>query len=98
MKNSKILQSKPIAALWRIFSSNKSAPAYRKKGFYINRDPNKQEVGYIFMYEAAQNFEVFQIFKTEIKKSKTYTAVDVLFKAYPMVQLSDPDGPSFNES
>jgi hypothetical protein len=26
------------AALWRIFSSNKSAPANRKTGFYANRD------------------------------------------------------------
>jgi hypothetical protein len=39
------------------FISNNSAPANRKTGFYANRDPNKQEVG--FMYEAAQNFEVF---------------------------------------
>ncbi len=35
--------------LWRIFSTNKSATANRKKGFYINRDPNKQEVGFIFV-------------------------------------------------
>ncbi len=31
----------------RIFSSNKSVPANRKKGFYTNRDP--QEVGFIFV-------------------------------------------------
>jgi hypothetical protein len=37
-----------------------------------------------FLHEAAKNFEVFSNFKIEIKKSKTY-AVDVLFKAYPMV-------------
>jgi hypothetical protein len=36
------------AALWRIFSSNRSAPANRKTGFYANRDPNKQEVVFIF--------------------------------------------------
>jgi hypothetical protein len=30
------------------FSSKKSAPAIRKTGFYANRDPNKQEVGFIF--------------------------------------------------
>jgi hypothetical protein len=36
------------AALWQIFSSNKSAPANRKTGFYANRDPNKQEVGFVF--------------------------------------------------
>ncbi len=46
------------AALWRIFSSNKSAPANRKRGFYANRDPDKQEVGFIFAW-TAQNFEVF---------------------------------------
>jgi hypothetical protein len=37
------------ATLWRIFSLNKSAPANRKKGFYTNRNPNKQEVGFIFV-------------------------------------------------
>jgi hypothetical protein len=40
-----------------------------------------------FLYEAAQNFELFSnIFKIKIKKSK-HIAVDVLFKAYPMVPL-----------
>jgi hypothetical protein len=34
---------------WQIFSSNKIAPAHRKKGFYTNRDPNNQEVGFIFV-------------------------------------------------
>jgi hypothetical protein len=41
-----------------VFSSNKSAPANRQKGFYTNRDPNKQEVGFI-LFEVAKNFEVF---------------------------------------
>jgi hypothetical protein len=36
------------AALWQVFSSNESAPANRKTGFYANREPNKQEVGFIF--------------------------------------------------
>jgi hypothetical protein len=36
-------------ALWRIFSTKKSATANRKKGFYTNRDPNKQEIGFIFV-------------------------------------------------
>jgi hypothetical protein len=31
-----------------ILSSNESAPANRKTGFYADRDPNKQEVGFIF--------------------------------------------------
>ncbi len=38
---------------------------------YTNRDPNKQEVGFI-LYEAAQDLS-FQIFNTEIKKSKIYS-------------------------
>ncbi len=46
------------AALWWIFSLNKSVPFNRKKGFYTNRMPKKQEVE-AFLYEAAQNFEVF---------------------------------------
>jgi hypothetical protein len=37
------------ATLWRIFSSNKIAPANTKKGFYANHNPNKQEVGFIFV-------------------------------------------------
>ncbi len=39
-----------ITALWQIFSSIKSAPANRKTVhvFYANRDPNKQEGGFIF--------------------------------------------------
>jgi hypothetical protein len=50
LKNSNIPQSKPKGgALWQIFSSNKSAQANRKKGFYTNRNPNKQEVGFIFV-------------------------------------------------
>jgi hypothetical protein len=36
------------AALWRIFSSNESAPANRKTALYADGEPNKQEVGFIF--------------------------------------------------
>ncbi len=47
------------------------------------------------LHEGAQNFEVFKIFKNEIKNQKPI-AVEVLFKAYPMVPLSCrsiwPDG------
>jgi hypothetical protein len=41
-----VLNPKPKysrAAFWRIFSSNKSAPANKKTGFYENRDPSDQE-------------------------------------------------------
>jgi hypothetical protein len=43
------IQNQHGASLWRIFSSNKSAPANRRQGFYTNRDPNKQEVVFIFV-------------------------------------------------
>jgi len=36
------------AALWRIFASNKSVPAKRKKGFYKSRLPKNEEIGGIF--------------------------------------------------
>jgi hypothetical protein len=42
------------AALWRIFSSNKSAPANRKTGFYTNRVPKKQKVGGIFVFSGSE--------------------------------------------
>ena len=52
------------AALWRIFLSNESALANRKTGFYADRDPNKQEVGFI-LHKVAQNL------KTLIKYSRS---------------------------
>jgi hypothetical protein len=38
----------------QIFSSNKSAPAKRKTGFYANRDLNKQKVGLIFAWSGLE--------------------------------------------
>jgi hypothetical protein len=46
------------ATLWRIFSLNKSAPANRKKGFYTTVILTSRRLD-SFLYEAAQNFEVF---------------------------------------
>jgi hypothetical protein len=43
------IQTKIVQHFDGFFSSNKSAPANRKKGFYTKRDPNKQEVGFIFV-------------------------------------------------
>jgi hypothetical protein len=59
------------AILWLIFSSNRSAPANRKKGFYTRIRTSRRLNS--FSYEAAQTLESFQIFKTEIKRSKTYS-------------------------
>jgi hypothetical protein len=43
------IQTKNSAALCGIFSSIKSEPASRKKGFYTNCVLKKQEVGGIFV-------------------------------------------------
>jgi hypothetical protein len=40
------------------FSTNKSAPANKKQGFYTNRDPNFRRLDSL-LYEGAQNFEFF---------------------------------------
>jgi hypothetical protein len=43
-------------------------------GFYANRDLIKQEVGWIhFCLRRLRTLKSFQIFKSEIKKSKTYS-------------------------
>ncbi len=55
------------AALWRIFSTNKSAPAIRKKGFYTNRDPNKQEVGFIKVWNGSELWSLFKYSKLKLK-------------------------------
>jgi hypothetical protein len=47
-------------ALWRIFSSDKSAPANRKKGFYTNRVPKKQEVEGIIVSSGSELWGLFK--------------------------------------
>jgi hypothetical protein len=46
------------AALCRIFSSNKSVPANRKKGFFTSHLPKKEGIGGI-LYLVAQTFKLF---------------------------------------
>ena len=41
-----------------------------------------------FLYEAAQNFELFSNIQDQNLKNQKHVAVDVLFKAYPMIPLS----------
>ncbi len=75
------------AALWRIFSSNKSVPANRKTVFYANHDPNKQEVGLVFAWSGSELWRLFKYSRVKLKNQNPI-AVDVLFKAYRMVPLS----------
>jgi hypothetical protein len=42
------------AALWKIFSSNKSALANRKKGFYTSRLPKNEEIVSIFVFSGSE--------------------------------------------
>jgi hypothetical protein len=59
VKNSDIPQSKQNrVAFWRIFSSNKSVPANKKTGFNANRDPNKQEVGFILAWIGSELWSI----------------------------------------
>jgi hypothetical protein len=41
-----------------------------------------------FLYEVAQNFELFSSIQDHNDKNLKHIAVDVLFKAYPMIPLS----------
>ncbi len=75
------------ATFWRIFSSNKHVPANRKKGFYTNHNPNKQEVGFNFVWSGSELWSLFKYSKVKVKNQK-HKAVDVLFQAFPMVPLS----------
>ncbi len=54
-----------------------------KTGFYANREPNKQEIGFIFAWSCS---ELWSLLRYSRVKNQKPTAVDVLFKAYPMVQ------------
>ncbi len=74
-------------ALWRIFSSNESAPANSKTGFYADRDPYKQEVGVISAWSGSELWSLFKYSRSKIKNSK-HKVVDVLLKGFPMIPLS----------
>ncbi len=67
--------------------SNKHEPANRETGFYTNRNPNKQEVGFNFVWSGSELWSLFKYSEVKLKNQE-HIAVDVLFKAYPMVPLS----------
>ena len=56
-----------------LFSSSNSAPANRKTGFYANREPNKQEVGFIFAWSGSELWSLVKYSRSKIKKLKTYS-------------------------
>ncbi len=71
----------------RFFSSNKSEPTKRKKGFYTSRLPKNEEIRWIFVWSSKELWTLFKIQDQNLKNQKPM-AVDVLFRAYPMVPLS----------
>jgi hypothetical protein len=50
--------------------------------------PGKGHQPDAFLYEAAQNFEIFSKFQDQNLKIQKPIAVDVLFQAYPMLPIS----------
>jgi hypothetical protein len=70
------------AALWGIFS-----PANRKKGFYTNRVPKKQEVRGNFVWGGSEFWSFLEYSRSKLKYQKPI-AVDVFIKAYPIAPLS----------
>jgi hypothetical protein len=56
-------------------------------GAHANRDPNKQEVGFLFAWSGSELWTLIKYSRSIIKIKKPI-AVDVLFKAYPMVPFS----------
>jgi hypothetical protein len=69
------------------FSSSNSAPANRKRGFYANREQNKQEVGFIFAWSGSELWTLVKYSRSKIKNLK-HIAVDVLLKGFPMITFS----------
>ncbi len=75
------------AFLWHILSSKKvRQPIGRKDSIQTVILTSRRLDS--FLYEAAQNFEVFPNIQKGNLKNQKHIAVDVLFKAYPMVPLS----------
>ncbi len=73
----------------------KISPAFLEQGSVekivvwapTNCDPNKHEVGFIFAWSGSQLWTLIKYSRSKIKNKKPI-AVDVLFKAYPIVPLS----------
>jgi hypothetical protein len=49
------------------FSSNEIAPANRKTGFYADRDPNKQDVVFLFAWSGSELWTLIKYSRSKIK-------------------------------
>jgi hypothetical protein len=59
----------------------------KRQDFYANRDPINQEVRLIFAWSGSKLWSLLKYSNVKLKNQKPI-AVDVLFKAYPMVPHS----------
>jgi hypothetical protein len=64
------IQTKKMQAFWRIFLSNKSVSANKKKVFYTSHLPKNEETE-AFLHLAAQNFELLSKIKDEKSVNST---------------------------
>ncbi len=55
---------------------------------YTNRDPNKKEVGLIFVFNGSELWTLFKYSRSQLNNQNPIDPVDVLLQAYPMVPLS----------
>jgi hypothetical protein len=58
------------AVHWQIFPSIKGTLANRKKGFYTNRDTNKQGVGLTFVWGGSELCSLFKYSELKLKNQK----------------------------
>ncbi len=72
------IQTKIVQSFGRIFHQIKVC---QQLGFYTNRDPNKQEVGFIFVWSSYELWSCFKYSELKFKKNQKPPAVDVLFEA-----------------
>ncbi len=85
--------SKEQLLTFRHFWSNCSAEKIAVCA-HTNRDPNKQEVEFIFVWSGLDLWSLYKNLKLKFKNQKP-VAVDDFFKTYPMIPLSciDPTWP-----
>ncbi len=68
------VQTKIVQQFGGFFHQIKVSQPRGRKDSIKNRDPNKQEVGFIFVWSGSELRSLIKIFKSEIKKFKTYSS------------------------
>ncbi len=71
------------AAFWRIFLTNKNAPANRKKDSIQTMIRTSRRLDSFFVWSGSELWSLFKYSKLTLKNQKPL-ALDVFFKAYPI--------------